>query len=404
MKRINVHVRSEQSRADQTQSNQSQLLLCSADTFDMMLRSGYTRLSENPEVVSAINFIADQLSIMTIRLMHNTKNGDERIKNELSRKVDIAPCKFLTRPQWVKKIVRDVLTGGNSVHIPHYTGTVLDDIQPLPAPNVSFVNENYGYKILYNGITLYPDEVLHFTHNEHPDTPWIGRGLRPILRPLVNRISQARTTATALMENPVPSIIVKVDGLTEEFASKKGRKELGEQFLDSNERGRPWFIPAEAFAVEQVKPLNINDLAIPSTITLDKRTAAAIVGVPPFIVGEGKFDKEEYNNFVSTRMLPIARNVDQELTRKLIYSPNWYFQFNPRSLYSYSITELAEVDCNLVDRAIIDRNEARSDMGRDPREGLSELAILENYIPYSKIGDQKKLQEVEDNDAKNANS
>lgn len=394
MKKIKANIR----------SKQSELLLCSSDTFNMMLRSGYTRLSENPEVVSAVNFIADQLSIMTIRLMHNTKNGDERIKNELSRKIDIEPCKFLTRQQWIKKIVRDMLIPGNSVHIPYYIGSVLDDIQPLPSSQVNFINENYGYKILYNGITLYPDEVLHFTYNEDPDTPWLGRGLRPILRPLVQRLSQARTTTTSLMESPVPSIIVKVDGLTEEFASSTGRKKLGEQFIDSNENGRPWFIPAEAFEIEQVKPLNINDLAIPNTITLDKRTAAAIVGVPPFIVGEGKFDKEEYNNFVSTRMLPIARNVDQQLTRKLIYSPNWYFQFNPRSLYSYSITELAEVDCNLVDRAIIDRNEARADMGRDPREGLSELAILENYIPYSKIGDQKKLQEVEDNNAKNGNS
>lgn len=389
MKRIKANIR----------SSQSELLLCSAENFDMMLRCGYTRLSENPEVVSAVNFIADQLSIMTIRLMHNTKNGDERIKNELSRKVDIEPCKFLTRQQWIKKIVRDVLTFGNSVHIPHYCGSVLEDIQPLPIRNVSFMNENYGYKVIYNGITLYPDEILHFTHNEDPDTPWLGKGLRPILRPLVQRISQARTTATHLMENPAPSIIVKVDGLTSEFSSKEGRRKLGEQYIDSDNNGRPWFIPAEAFEVEQVKPLNINDLAIPSNITLDKRTAAAIIGVPPFIVGEGKFDKEEYNNFVSTRMLPIARNVDQQLTRKLIYSPNWYFQFNPRSLYSYSITELAEVDCNLVDRAIIDRNEARSDMGRDPREGLSELAILENYIPYTKIGDQKKLQEVEEKNA-----
>ena len=50
------------------------------------------------------------------------------------------------------------------------------------------------------------------------------------------------------------------------------------------------------------------------------------------------------------------------------------------------------MNCNLVDRAIIDRNEARDALGYDPRDGLSELAILENYIPYSKIGEQKKLE------------
>jgi len=46
-----------------------------------------------------------------------------------------------------------------------------------------------------------------------------------------------------------------------------------------------------------------------------------------------------------------------------------------------------------VDRAIIDRNEARDALGYDPRDGLSELAILENYIPYAKIGEQKKLEQ-----------
>lgn len=377
--------------SSEVRTNQSTVWLCPAETFDMLLPMGYTKLSENPEIVSAVNYIADQMSIMTIRLMENAKDGDKRIKNELSRKIDIDPCKYITRQVWIKKIIRDILINGNSVHIPYFAGTHLEEIQPLPISNISLISENYGYKILYNGITLYPDEVLHFTYNEDPDTPWRGRGLRPILKPLAQRMAQARETATQLMANPAPSIIVKVDGLTEEFASPDGRKKLGAQFLDSSENGRPWFIPAEAFDVEQVKPLNLNDLAIPSTITLDKRTVAALMGVPPFVVGEGKFDKEEHNNFVSTRLLPIARSVDQELTRKIILSPNWFFQFNPRSLYAYSITELAEVDCNLVDRAIIDRNEARTDMGRDPRDGLSELAILENYIPYTKIGDQKKL-------------
>ncbi len=51
------------------------------------------------------------------------------------------------------------------------------------------------------------------------------------------------------------------------------------------------------------------------------------------------------------------------------------------------------MNCNLVDRAIIDRNEARDALGYDPRDGLSELAILENYIPYAKIGEQKKLEQ-----------
>lgn len=371
----------------------SGVAFCTPEIYENIIASGsYGKLSKNPEITSAVNHIADQISVMTIKLMSNTADGNTRIRNELSRKIDINPCKYITRQAWLKKIVKDILIDGNSFHLPHYLGSALEDIQPLKSGLCVINNYDYGYDVSYNGVKFFDNELLHFTYNEDPDCPWYGRGLRMTLNVLAQRMAQARKTATVLMENPLPSIIVKVDGLTEEFSSVKGRQTLGKQFLDSSEAGRPWFIPAEAFEVEQVKPHNLNDLAISDQIKLDKRTAAAIIGVPPFLVGEGDFDKEEYNNFVSTKILPIVRGIEQELTRKILLSPKWFFEFNPRSLYSYSITELAEVDCNLVDRAIIDRNEARTGLGYDPREGLSELAILENYIPYSKIGDQNKLK------------
>ncbi len=377
----------------------SGIMVCSTDAYEMIVPHGYTKLSKNPEIQGAVNHIAEQISIMTIRLMHNTKNGNERIVNELSRKVDIEPSRYLTRSMLVKKIVRDILIKGNSILLPHYVGTYLDDLQPLQMSMVQIIDKPYGYTVRYNGVTFQPDEILNFSYNEDPEYPWHGRGLAPVLTPIAKRMAQLRETETKIAENPMPSIIVKVDGLTEEFSSVEGRKKLRAQYLDSSEAGEPWFIPAEAFDVEKVSPLNLNDLAIADTITLDKRTLAAAIGVPPFLVGEGKFEKEEYNNFVSTKLLPIVRGIEQVLTRGLLLSPSMFFQMNPRSLYSYSITELVEVDCNMVDRAIIDRNEVRDDVGRDPREGLSELAILENYIPYTKIGDQKKLKEKGEKDA-----
>ena len=364
--------------------------MCAPDTWASL--TGYTRLSDNPEIQTAIQHVADMVSSMTIHLMENTKDGDRRIKNELSRKVDITPCKYITRKALIEKIVKDMLIGGNAFCMPHYSGTLLDDIEPLPTGSVSIIDHVYGYHVMVRGVRFEPDEILHFTHNPDPDMPWRGRGHAVLLKSVAKQLAQARKTSAALMESPAPSLVVKVDGLTEEFASVAGRKKLGEQYLDSSENGKPWFIPAEAFSVEQIKPLNLNDLAIIDSIKLDKRTAAAIIGVPAFVVGAGEFDADEHNNFVRSIVLPIARSIEQELTRKLLISPNWYFRFNPRSLYAYSITELAEVNCNMVDRAIIDRNEARDALGYNPREGLSDLAILENYIPYEKIGDQKKLK------------
>ena len=364
--------------------------LCSPDAWHVL--TGYTPIASNPEVQTAIKRVADLVSSMTIHLLENSKDGDKRIKNELSRKIDITPCKYMTRKAFIEKIVKDLILGGNSYVMPHFNGGLLDDLEPLPAAAVSILDEGYGYSLQVLGQRFEYDELLHFTYCVDPDRPWVGEGQRVLLKEVAKQLSQARKTSQSIMESPMPSIVVKVDGLTEEYASKAGRAKLAEQFISSSDAGQPWFIPAEAFSVEQVKPFSLNDLAIIDSISIDKRTAAAIIGVPAFLVGVGDFNASEYNNFIRVVVLPIARSIEQELTRKLLLSPNWFFRFNPRSLYSYSITELAEVNCEMVDRAIIDRNEARDALGYTPREGLSELAILENYIPMSKIGDQKKLK------------
>lgn len=377
---------------EEKRTNSPMMLNVTAKEFLQLTAKGYTRLIDVPEVQTAINHVADQISVMTIKLMENTENGNKRIRNELSRKIDINPCKYITRQAWIKKIVKDMLVNGNSFHLPFFSSGILDYIKPLENTKCSISSINDDYKIYYNGIAFEPDEILHFAYNIDEDKPYLGLGLRCSLNAVSKTLIQARTTQKALMESPVPSLIVKVDGLSEDFSSRTGREKLLEQYITSSESGKPWMIPSENFAVETVKPLSLTDLAIVDSIKLDKRTAASIIGVPPFIVGEGSFNADEYNNFVQTKLLPIVTTIEQEMTRKLIVSPKWFFAFNPRSLYSYSLTELAEVSCNLVDRAIIDRNEARNWIGCDPREGLSELAILENYIPYSKIGDQNKLK------------
>ena len=372
--------------------------LCSVDAYNLLTAGSYTRLIDCPEVRMCAGAYADLVSNMTLYLMQNTDKGDVRIRNELSKKLDIEPNSLMTRKAFMYNLVNTLMLPGegNQVTYPQYKDGLIDNLIPLKPSRISFADTADGYVIRYGDKTLSPDEVLHFVINPDPDRPWIGTGYKTVLKDVIRGLKQSGKTKQALMESPAPSIIVKVDGLTEEFASLEGRRKLSAQYLDSSENGRPWFIPADAFEVQQVKPLTLNDLAVAKNMELDKRTVAGIFGVPPFLVGVGEFKAEEYNNFIGSRIMSMAKVIEQELTRKLLYSPDLYWKFNSRSLYSYSLSDIITAGGAMNDRGAMSRNEWRDWIGMSPRADMEELLMLENCLPTSELKNQKKLKGGDD--------
>lgn len=380
-------------RQNPARQQRTNLAVVNSDSWKILCADGYRPITQCPEVQMCINTYADLISIMTIRLMRNTENGDIRVHNELSRIMDIRPAVHMSHVQFMQTIVRAMMETGNAVVVPVYDGEYLDYLQPLPPSQVGFTEDaGAGYLINYQGRVFRPDEVIHFVLNPDPDKPWKGRGYAPYLREIVRSIRQANSTRQALQESPAPSLIVKVDGLVEEFRSVEGRRELGKQFLDASEMGQPWFIPAEAFGVEQVKPMTLNDLAIKDNLELDKRSVAAIFGVPPFLVGVGEYKQDAYQQFISTKLMAVAKEIEQKLTQSLLYSPELYWSLNPRSLYNYSMTDLITAGKEMVDRMAMRRNEWRDWLGVPPDPDMQDLLGLENYLPVDRLGDQKKLK------------
>lgn len=366
---------------------------------DIGLPYGYTSMEKSPEVQQAVNAIAGLISSMTIYLMRNTKDGDVRERNELSKKVDVYPYKYMTRHNWMFYIVKNMLVKGNQIVLPIFHDGKIENLKPLRPGEVSFVPNGDDYSIQWRGITFFPDEVLHFSVNPAANAPYKGAGLTVNLGEVIKSLAQAQRTKTAFMSSKwKPSLIVRVEGLSEKFKSKEGRNELLSDFFDTDEAGKPWIIPAGQFEVTQVKPLSLNDLAINDGVNIDKRAVAAMIGVPAFLLGVGEFKQDEYNNFIQTRVMQIAQIIQQELTAKLLYSPDRYFMFNYRSLYNYTLSEKVTMYSQMADRLAIDRNEFRDAMGLEPREDMKELLGLENYIPAAMLGQQKKLTQEETNE------
>lgn len=372
------------------------MVFVASDSFDSLCTQGYVSLDNNPEIMTGVKKIAELIGTMTIYLMENTKKGDVRIKNALSRKIDIDPIPTMTRKHWVEVIVMNMLLygKGNSVVVPHTYQGYLQSLEPIAASRVGFTpyGESYRkYRILIDGIPRNPDDILHFVYNPDEYYLWKGKGLNVILKDIANNLKQGRQTQKGFLESKwKPSLIVRVDSMIDEFSTKEGREKILENYVKASDVGQPWLIPAEQFQVEQVKPLSLNDLAIKDTMEIDKRTVASILGVPPFVLGVGNYNQAEWNNFVQNTIGPIAKGLEQELTRKLITNEKWYLKFNVLSLYDYGVVT-NELLLDMADKAIVTPNEVRDRIGLSPIDGGDDLRILENYLPLDQIGKQKKI-------------
>lgn len=364
--------------------------------FTEVIGSGFHRMSDNPEIIGACFRIAQLLSSMTIYLMANTDKGDIRITNELSRKIDIEPNRNMTRSDFITAIVMTMLLygDGNAIVYPHTQDGFIGSLEPIPASHVGF-SEIVGtsdYRVVIDGVSYDPRDLLHFRINPNKDHLWLGQGFRIPLKKVVDSLGQAQDTSQGFMQSKwKPSLVVKVDAMTDEFSSPEGRQRLLDSYFSTAKSGAPWLIPAEQFSVEQVKPLSLSDLAINDMVTLDKRTVASVLGVPPFLLGVGDYKADEWDSFINNTIRPIAQSMEQEMTRKLIISPKMYLRFNVSKLYSYDLQKIASVYGTLYDKGIVTGNEVRNQIGMQPLDNLDELHVLENYIPITEIGNQNKL-------------
>lgn len=380
---------------DEPAQKRSLVWMADQNSWKNLECKGYVPLSQNPEVCTAVDTIARLIGSMTIHLMRNTPAGDVRVIDELAKKVDINPNQNLTRSEFVRWIVRTMMLDGdgNAVVYPKTRAGYLKDLIPIPSVYTAFVPDGeYGYKIMISGQEYKPDRVLHFRCNPGRFYPWMGEGYRLTLADVAQNLRQAAATEKGFMSSEYkPSLIIKVDALVDEFSSPEGRDKLLESYCRAGQAGEPWLIPAQQFDVQQVKPLTLSDLALADFVKLDKQTVASILGIPSFVLGVGDFSRDAWNSFVNTTIMPMAQNIQQELTQKLLLSPDLYFRFNSWSLYSYSITEMVEAGGQMVDRMALRRNEWRNWLGLPPDSDMDELLALENYVPADRLGDQAKL-------------
>lgn len=388
-------LRKERNKRSKIEEKTKQVMVTTPDFFKELISDNYIRLADNPEVRMAVERIADMVSSMTIQLMKNSEKGDTRVINELSRLVDITPNRYMTRKNFVAWITRVLLLegGGNAVVQPIFSGMKLTELRPVPPSNVSFNITEEDYTISIGSKEYNPETLLHFVINPEPNQPFIGSSYKISLKDLTANLKQSYVTKKAFMSSEyMPNVVVSVDADSDKLADEEGRKSFQEAYLKRSSKGEPWIIPEGMINVQTLKPLTLQDLALNEAVEIDKKTVASLLGVPPFLLGVGTYNKEEYNNFVNTKILSFAQSIQQTLNQ-LVVDSTMYFNFNPRSLYNYSITDLVNAGTEMVKVNSLRRNELRNWVGLPPDAEMDDLLVLENFLQQGDLTKQNKLNQ-----------
>lgn len=349
----------------------------------------YRRLKDAPEIKAALNYISDTVANITIQLYENTDQGNKKIKNALSKKINVNPYKYYTRQQFIKFIVDNLLLYGNAIIYPKFKDGLIDELIPIPKDNYELLEDvKTDYKIIISGETYYPNQVLHFKLNPNTHTPWKGEGIKIDLEELSRSIIDLGDAKNEINK----TIVLGVDSMAEELFTEEGQEQLTKKFIDDNGKIRPVIIvPSGLIKVEQIQQTSLTETGLEQSIKLNREKIAGLLGVPAFLLGVGTYKKEEYQHFIRTKITTITKAIEQELTQKLLIADNLFFKFNINSLLNNDLVELANVYTALYSRGLITGNEVRDIFDLNPKEELEGFIMLENYIPMELIDKQNKL-------------
>ena len=354
---------------------------------------GYRRLLDCPEVQAAIDHYAAVIGNATIYLMENTKDGDKRVRDRLARKVDVEPWIYGTRRDWVSWIVSTMMGegDGNAFVLPYFLPSgELWNLEPMPGATAHETPDRRGYTVSWRDGEYPSDAVIHFRLFPDPKRPWKGRGYQATAKDLIEGLGGlSELEKTLASPDYKPPIILRAD-TTADIFDDDAREAFRKKYLENMERGKPWILPEGFLSVEQIRPLSLADLAIKDTAELNKTALASLMGLPPFLLGVGNFNRDQYNAWIRQRVIPICNGITQTLTRALIENDKRYFVMPEKRLYSYTPMEMVTMGLQMSDRGFANGDEVREMAMMDPA-GLTEYRALENYIPYDMAAMQQKL-------------
>lgn len=349
------------------------------------LYGGNGALESSLEMMGLIDFIGGLIGSLTIKVMEKKDEAEERITDGMSYLLDIAPCERMTRMEWMKKLVKEIYLEGRCYVYPQEKDGYLYKLKILEKST------------LKDGVLFYVEDgqIKQVDEEKCLKFAFYSFDVARLMKEKLQNIKTAMELKKYFLKTAFkPNLQMILDGAMTTTETTKIAQELAQSIEESRDNNRPYIVPRDSLELVEMEKLTYSNLGVESAVDNEKLAIANAIGVPPFLLGVGNYNAEEYNAFIKCYLLPKLKMIEQTLSL-IFYSPFRYVKFSTKSLYQFGLEEQTSLVNKGLSMGYITGNEAREFLGfeRVNQEELDEFRILENYIPLDMAGEQKKLKD-----------
>lgn len=333
---------------------------------------------EQIEIVNrAINMIVDDTAQIKNKIGEKTNSGMVVgvKKVTLERLLNKEPNPYQDINSFKRSLVLDFILDGNI--FVYYDGA---HIYHLPAINMVVHSDKKTYvsHYTYNGSVRYePSEIIHIKENSYKTLFRGSSRLQPALRTM-SLIMAMRTFQDNFFRNgAVPGLTLSTAETLNSRLKERLIAEWSERYRPGTGGRRPIILDG-GMKVEPISEMNFKDLDFQNAILESEKTILKTLGVPPVLVDSGNNANLRPNHrlYYLETILPIVEKINSAMERFFgfeVYEDTTYIEaLRPE------LADQAAYYQSLVNGGVISPNEARAELGREPKPGHDDLRIPQN--------------------------
>ena len=358
-------------------------------------------------VYSCVKVLSDTMATLPCHLYRETSAGKEmHYSAPLHNLILNTPNEYQTGPEFFSYVMVNLCLNGNFYGYVNRTssGKVVE-ILPLKTENVS-VKQDSQYNVVYvvtfdNGAqdVMRPDQILHIRGMSMDGVT----GVSPIQynANCIGAGIDARDYAANVFNNDAtPRGVLHTDGILDDD-SYENIKSSWNASHGGIANSHKVAILEQGLKFSPVS-LSPQDVQLLDMRKYTRSEICAMFRVPPHMIGD--LDRATFSNiehqdlgFYKATIFPYLMLIEARLNKALLNVTTQCFKFDTSNLLRTDMATRVDTYTTLITAGVMNPNEARMELGYNPREGGDEYVSQSNNLTFG--DDEQQPQEPNDDEA-----